>query len=108
MKRYIIVILTGIFFIGVTKGQDRVTTNPDSAGIITSDINNFWRAFDLLQNQKTLADSLKVIKTIYIDKASEGLKQYMKAANCDEKGFLETLKKRKADYLAVREGHRGN
>jgi hypothetical protein len=103
MKRYITFVLISILFIDITNGQDRVTANPDSAIIVTTDIDNFWRAFDLLQNQKTLADSLKIIKTIFVDKVSEGLKQYMKAANCDENEFLETLKKRKADYLAVRE-----
>lgn len=87
----------------ITKGQNRVTTNPDSANIVVADINNFWRAFDLLQNQRTLADSLKIVKTIFVDKASEGLKQYMKAANCDEKEYLETIKRKKADYLAVRQ-----
>jgi hypothetical protein len=102
VKRNILFILICLFFVGITKGQNRVTTNPDSASIITTDINNFWHTFDLLQNQRTLADSLKIVKTIFIDKASEGLKQYMKAANCDEKEYLETIKRRKADYLAIR------
>ena len=103
VKGDVLFILICLLFVSITKGQDRVTTNPDSASIITTDITNFWRAFDLLQNQRTWADSLKIVKTIFVDKASEGLKQYMKAANCDEKQFLETIKKRKADYLAVRE-----
>jgi hypothetical protein len=103
VKRYILFILICILFISVTKGQDRVTTSPDPANIITTDINNFWRAFDLLQKQKTTADSLQIVKTIFVDKASAGLKQYMKAANCDEKQYLETIRKRKADYMAVRE-----
>lgn len=102
MKRNVRLILRCLLFVSISKGQDRVTTNPDSASIITTDITNFWRAFDLLQNQRTWADSLKIVKTTFVDKASEGLKQYMKAANCDEKQFLETIKKRKADYLAVR------
>lgn len=103
MKRYSLFILICSLFISITKGQDRVTIYPGAASIITSDINHFWRAFDLLQNQRTLADSLRIIKTIFTDQASEGLKQYLKAASCDEKTFLETIKKRKADYLAVRE-----
>lgn len=100
--RSILFIQICLFFVGVTKGQDRVATNPDSVSIFTTDINNFWRAFDLLQNQRTLADSLRIVKTIFVHKASEGLKQYMKAANFDEKEYLETIKRRKADYLAIR------
>jgi hypothetical protein len=86
----------------VTRGQDRVTTDPDSAVIITTDIANFWRAFDLLRQQKTSEDSLMVVKTIFLDKASEGLRQYMKAAGCYEKQYLETIRKRRTDYLSVR------
>ena len=103
MKRNVLVILICLLFVSITKGQDRVTTNPDSASIITTDITNFWRAFDLLQNQRTWADSLKIVKSVFVDQASEGLKQYMKAANCDEKQFLDAIKRRKADYLAARE-----
>jgi len=90
MKRHIIFILC------------LCNSNPDSASIITADINHFWRAFDLLQSQQTTADSLKIIKTIFVDQASEGLRQYMKAAHCHEKEYLETIRKRKADYIAIR------
>jgi len=101
MKRYIILVLICNSFIRI-KGQDRISGNPDPASIITADINHFWRAFDLLQSQKTSADSLKIIKTIFVDQASEGLRQYMQAARCYEKEYLETIRKRKADYLAIR------
>jgi uncharacterized protein YjaZ len=99
----VIVALMYLLLLSTTARQNQTTTNPDSAILVTSDISNFWRAFDLLQNQKSLADSLTIVKTIFVDKASEGLKQYMKAANCDQRQYLETIKRRKADYLAVRE-----
>ncbi len=99
----IVFTLVCLLLVRISKGQDQITTNPDSAVIVTTDIGNFWRAFDLLKNQKTGADSLKTIKTIFVDHASEGLKKYMTAAACDEKVYLATIKKRKADYLAVRE-----
>jgi hypothetical protein len=83
-------------------GQDRITSNPDSAIIISSDIDRFWKAFDLLENQKSTVDSLKTLKT-FVEHASVGLRQYMKAANCYEGQYLETIRKRKNDYLAVRE-----
>lgn len=76
--------------------------NPDSALIISSDIDHFWNAFDSLKSQQSTVDSLKIIRTIFVEHASEGLRQYMKAANCYELQYLETIRKRKNDYLAVR------
>lgn len=56
-----------------------------------------------MEQQKTTADSLLIIRTIFVEHASEGLRQYMKAANCYEGEYLETIRKKKIDYLAVRE-----
>jgi len=102
MKKCVILILACILFCADIKAQDKVTTNPDSANIVTADIGNFWQAFDLLKNKTTTADSLQVIRSVFIDHASEGLKQYLKAANCDEKQYLQTIRKQKNDYLAIR------
>jgi len=43
--------------------------------IITSDIDNFWVAYDSLENAR---DSISVIQRLYIDKASIGLKEFLK------------------------------
>jgi hypothetical protein len=85
-----------------SQAQDRITSDPGSAKIVFSDIKNFWTAFDLLQKQHTTADSLNIIRTVFLNNASEGLKLYMKAANCYEAEYLEAIRKKKMDYLAVR------
>ena len=103
IKRYIVFILSLILFTVRVNGQDSITSNPDSAIIISSDIDNFWKALDSLENQNSTIDSLKMIRTIFVDHASEGLRQYMKAANCYERQYLETIRKKKNDYLTVRE-----
>jgi hypothetical protein len=103
MKKYAVIILACILCPLIIKAQDRVTADPDSANIVTADISNFWQAFDLLQSKTTKDDSLKVIRSVFIDHASEGLKQYLKAASCDEMQYLQTIRKRKSDYLAIRQ-----
>jgi hypothetical protein len=102
MKRPIIFLLLAHCFVGTISAQDRITGDPDSASIITADITRFWQAFDSLKSQKTTGDSMKVIKQYFVDQASEGLRQYMKAAGCNEKDYLDAVRRRKADYLAVR------
>jgi uncharacterized protein YjaZ len=79
-----------------------VTGFPDSANIVTSDIDNFWQAFDLLEKQKNYNDSLSMIERVIIDNATEGLKEYMKAANYHEKEFLESLKNNRQKYVTIR------
>lgn len=49
--------------------------------IITSDIPNFWAAYDQLAHCKTRADSVAAFQNLYFDKASEGLKLFVKARN---------------------------
>ena len=102
-KGFAIFIMIFILFILKTNGQDRITSNPDSATIISSDIDHFWEAYDSLASQKSTVDSLKIIRTIFVEQASEGLRQYMQAANCYEGQYLEAIRKRKTDYQAVRE-----
>jgi len=74
----------------------------DAAHIITGDITRFWQAFDLLAHQQTTADSLHIIKTIIIDSASAGLQQYIAAANCDARCYLEAIRTKQASYKAIR------
>ena len=103
-KIYILLLLISGFFTISLRGQDRITTKPDSAGIITSDIDQFWRAFDMLPNQTSTADSVRIIETIFVNQASEGLQQYMKAANCYADCYLDAIRQRRTDYLKVRAG----
>ena len=56
-----------------------------------------------MEKQKTTADSLHIIRTFFVDHASEGLHQYMKVANCYEGEYLETIREKKTDYLSIRE-----
>src|SRR4051812_27976587 len=98
MKKCLSIILVSSIFSWPLKSQDTIVTNPDSANIVTNDINNFWKAFDLLQKQRTTDDSLLIIKNVFVNAASEGLVQYMDAANCHEKEYLETIRKKKKQY----------
>jgi hypothetical protein len=43
--------------------------------LVTSDIDNFWKAYDSLAHAQ---DSLKIIQELYLDKASEGLIELLK------------------------------
>jgi hypothetical protein len=55
---------------------DRHTPNqPTDAKLITTDINNFWEAFDALAD----ADSVDVLQRLYFDRGSQGLLDFVTA-----------------------------
>lgn len=47
--------------------------------IVTSDIDNFWEAYDLLANSTDSADSIQTIQTHFLDRASPEFKKYLEA-----------------------------
>jgi len=56
--------------------------------IDTSDIDNFWIAYDHLKDAKTKIDSVNIMQTFYIDKASEGFKRFIKLRNFTAKEYI--------------------
>ncbi len=47
--------------------------------VFTQDIDNFWTAFDSTQTTKDSVRQLHFIKTLYVDKGTEGLRAFMQA-----------------------------
>ena len=44
--------------------------------VLTQDIVHFWEAYDSLKQVSTSRDSLRIIQELYIDRATEGFKQF--------------------------------
>jgi hypothetical protein len=49
--------------------------------IFTSDIDNFWIAYDSIQQTKDFSKKLNFINRIYIENETKGLNTFMKARN---------------------------
>lgn len=79
-------------------GEQRVNHDPDAAELITSDIPNFWRAYD----QMTPENDLFVFKREYLDRGSAGLKDFSKArfTVCD---LVNAVESNRAFYASVRQ-----
>lgn len=65
-----------------------VNTNGQTTTIVTSDIDNFWDAFDRLHNAKTKEDSILIIDVLYLGKASTGLKKFIKARDLTAEKYV--------------------
>lgn len=51
---------------------------PEKAGFVTSDIDNFWRAFDLANKETEREKKIAVYQREYLDKGSAGLKDFVR------------------------------
>jgi len=54
--------------------EEKVKENHLDYKMVTSDLDNFWKAFDALENSK---DSVETIQRMYIDKASPEFKKFL-------------------------------
>jgi hypothetical protein len=63
-----------LFIVSVfsANGQNKATTK-----IFTSDINNFWTAYDSVLKVSDTTAQKNIIQTLYLDKATAGLKNFM-------------------------------
>lgn len=69
-----------------------ILANAQDAHVIeTVDINNFWNAYDLLQTAESTEDSIAIIQTDYIDKASEYFKEFIKAKSFTAEEYVEKI-----------------
>jgi uncharacterized protein YjaZ len=80
------------------KNQD-----PDKAALITSDIDNFWRAYDLAAQESAPEKKREIFQREYFDKASVGLKFFAAAKIGKLDALLSTLNQRPLYYASIRQ-----
>ena len=77
-------------------------TNAQTITIVTSDIDNFWDAFDRLHNAKTKADSVQIIDVLYLGKASPGLKKFIQARDLTAEKYVAQIGRYPEYWKSVR------
>jgi Predicted Zn-dependent protease (DUF2268) len=99
MKQAILILFVLHLFLQGLPAQDNFTRDPDSALFVTSDIKNFWKAYDLFKKDSTVNPFGKY----YIEPGSEGVKGFLPYRIIDAENLFTVVKKRSADYEAIRE-----
>jgi hypothetical protein len=59
--------------------------------IQTSDIDNFWTAYDSLEYAKTKFDSVKIIQDYYIDPATPEFKEFIRIRNFTSEEYVKNI-----------------
>lgn len=83
-------------------GERKVNQDPHAAKFVTSDINNFWRAFDLAAKENDREKRIAIYQFEYLDKGSAGLKDFVRLRIKGARQLVETIEKLPRFYASVR------
>lgn len=70
--------------------------------VFTSDIDNFWIAYDSIQTTKDSLKQIGLIQKLYIDNGTQGLKAFMIARNYSAKLWIELINKYPKFWNSIR------
>ena len=71
--------------------------------ILTLDIDHFWQAFDNLKNCKSHYDSITTIQNLYLDRATDGLRDFIERRDFSADEFVQAIQENGDFYQSVRE-----
>lgn len=74
----------------------------DTPKVFTSDIDNFWIAYDSVQTTSDTLKQINFIQTLYIDKGTRGLKAFMVARNYNAKLWVALIRKYPKFWNSIR------
>ncbi len=70
--------------------------------ILTLDIDHFWEAFDNLKKCKTRSDSIASFQKLYLDRATDGLSDFIKVRDFTAERFVNAVAKTPKFYNSIR------
>lgn len=74
-----------------------------SGNVITTDINNFWTAYDLVIQEDDSLKQIELIDSLYIKNGSLGLEKIMEARNYTAQEYVELINKYPSYWNSLRE-----
>lgn len=100
MKR----LLASVFCFAVLIAPVFAQTNadPDKVKFVTSDIDNFWRAFDLAAKESDREKKIQIFQTEYLDKGSVGLQDFVRLRIKSAKDLTAVVETLPRFYASVR------
>ena len=81
-------------------GRQEAMQSPRNPQLITTDVHNFWKAFDAAQ--KDTASSKEIFQELYFDKGSEGLEDYFASKIGTVESFVINQERKPLFYKAIR------
>ena len=79
-----------------------VIAQSSSQKVFTNDIDNFWRAYDSLQKIPDSTQQISIIKALYIDQGTAGLKSFMIVRNNSAENWLRLVRQSPKFWSSIR------
>ena len=97
MKKNLIILITGIL---ITSCNIRQHTNQN---VITSDITNFWKAYDKITSTKDSILQYKFLDSLYFHKGTVGLEGIRQARNYTSEDYINSINNYPKFWRSIRE-----
>ncbi|RYE50125.1 MAG: hypothetical protein EOP48_20325 [Sphingobacteriales bacterium] len=75
---------------------------PKSNAVFTTDIDNFWKAYDSAVKTDNRESQVSIIQSLYIDIGTDGLKAFMSARNYTAENYVRLINDYPAFWKSVR------
>lgn len=82
--------------------QAQLNRDPATVKFVTSDIDNFWRAYDLAQRETDKAKRIAIFQTEYLDKGSAGLRDFLRLRIKSAENIVTTIDRLPKFYASIR------
>ena len=103
-SRVIVFTLLIVFISTMSFAQSGAQLNRDPAKVkfVTSDIENFWRAYDLAAKETDKAKRIAIFQAEYLDKGSPGLKDFLRLRINSAENLVNTIDRMPKYYAFIR------
>src|ERR1044072_2988379 len=101
----IIALTICIFFIStvpIAQSSPQLNREPATVKFVTSDIGNFWRAYDLAAKETDKAKRVAIFQSEYLDKGSPGLKDFLRLRIKSAENLVSAIDRMPQYYASIR------
>ena len=104
LTRIITITVSLLFISTIALAQSNAQLNRDPANVkfVTSDIGNFWQAYDLAAKETDKAKRIAIFQTEYLDKGSPGLKDFLRLRIKSAETIVNTIDRLPKFYASIR------
>ena len=96
------IIILFISTMAVAQSSPQLNRDPAMVKFVTSDIGNFWQAYDLAAKETDKAKRIAIFQTEYLDKGSPGLKDFLRLRIKSAENLVSTIDSMPKYYASIR------
>lgn len=88
--------------LGAQEQETGTNRDPDQARLVTSDIDNFWRAYDLASREPDRARRVAIFQSEYLDRGSPGLRDFVRLRIKSAEDLVAAIERLPRYYASIR------